>query len=109
MLPQNDLNSFMSAFAHAAVGMAITDLNGRFVGVNDAYCRITGYSCAELRSRDFLSITHPDYREWNAKFIRQMIEREVPAFVLEEPYIKKGGELLWYKTACLCYTIGRKR
>jgi PAS domain S-box-containing protein len=89
----------MSAFAHAAVGMAITDLNGRFVGVNDAYCRITGYSCAELRSRDFLSITHPDYREWNAKFIRQMIEREVPAFVLEEPYIKKGGELLWVQNS----------
>jgi len=29
-----ELSSFMSAFAHAAVGMAITDLNGRFVGVS---------------------------------------------------------------------------
>ena len=85
----------MSAFAHAAVGMAITDLNGRFVGVNDAFCRITGYSCAELRSLDFLSITHPDYREWHAKFINQMMERQVPAFVLEKPYVKKSGELVW--------------
>ncbi len=90
-----ELNSFMSAFAHAAVGMAITDLNGRFVGVNDAFCRITGYSCAELRSLDFLSITHPDYREWHAKFINQMMERQVPAFVLEKPYVKKSGELVW--------------
>jgi len=29
-----ELSSFMSAFAHAAVGMAMADLNGRFVGVN---------------------------------------------------------------------------
>ncbi len=87
----------MTAFAHAAVGMAITDLNGRFVGVNDSFCRITGYSCAELRSLDFLSITHPDYREWQTKFVKQMMERHIPAFVLEKPYVKKSGELVWVK------------
>ena len=92
-----ELNSFMTAFAHAAVGMAITDLNGRFVGVNDSFCRITGYSCAELRSLDLLSITHPDYREWQTKFVKQMMERHVPAFVLEKPYVKKSGELVWVK------------
>ncbi len=104
-----EVNSFMSAFAHAAVGMAITDLYGRFVGVNDAFCRITGYSCAELRSLDFLSITHPDYREWHAKFINQLMERQVPAFVLEKPYVKKSGELVWVQdsVSLLCDREGK--
>ena len=39
---------FREAFAHASVGIAVTDLAGRFLQVNAAFCAITGYSQAEL-------------------------------------------------------------
>jgi len=47
---------FHSAFAHAAVGMAIMDTDGRFLEVNPAFCRIAGYGAEELTATDFLSI-----------------------------------------------------
>ena len=40
---------FRAAFAHAPIGMALLDEDGRFLHVNAAYCRITGYSAQELR------------------------------------------------------------
>src|SRR5262249_46186656 len=53
---------FRTAFAHAAVGMAVTDADGRFLEANPAYCRIVGYSDEELCRLDFGSLTHPDDR-----------------------------------------------
>jgi len=89
----------MTAFAHAAVGMAVTDFTGRFVEINDAYSKITGYSCEELRSLDVYSITHPDYRAVNADLIRKLLAGDLPAFILEKPYIKKGGDLVWVQNS----------
>ena len=44
-------SSLCEAFRNATIGVAITDANGRFVEVNQAYCAITGYSPEELRGR----------------------------------------------------------
>src|SRR4051812_13139641 len=56
-IPDDDL--FECAFRHAAIGMALVGLDGRWLKVNDALCRTVGYSHAELRATDFQSITHP--------------------------------------------------
>src|ERR1700730_7151811 len=51
---------FSACFADAALGLSITDLEGRFLEVNQAYCAIAGYSEDELRGLDLQAITHPD-------------------------------------------------
>ena len=51
-----------SVFQNSAIGMALTDLNGRFIAVNRAYQEIVGYSEEELRTLSFLDITHADCR-----------------------------------------------
>jgi len=49
-----------SAFVEAPIGMALVDMAGRTLRVNDAFCRITGYTTAEACGRPFreLSVTH---------------------------------------------------
>ncbi len=49
---------FERAFRHAAIGMALVDLDGRWLKVNDALCQTFGYSRAELMALDFQTITH---------------------------------------------------
>ena len=44
---------FRSIYTHAGTGIAITGLEGQFVQCNPAYCRITGYSEAELCAMKF--------------------------------------------------------
>ena len=42
-----------AVFDQAAVGFSMTDLDGRFLKVNEAYCRITGYTQEELLKTNF--------------------------------------------------------
>ena len=67
---QKEHGAFRGAFEHAAIGMAICDLKGRFLKVNRSLCRIAGYSEVELLARDFQSITHPDDLELDLPRLR---------------------------------------
>jgi len=98
-LPNGNLRGMESVFTHAAIGVAITTLDGRFVDVNDAFSRITGYTLKELRQTDFLSITHPDYRRSNAELARKLLAGEMPAYILQKEYIKKSGDLVWVQNS----------
>src|SRR6188768_1872493 len=60
-LDQGEL--FERAFRHAAIGMALVDLDGRFLKVNDALCHTFGYSREPLLALDFQTITHPADRD----------------------------------------------
>ncbi|HKW97862.1 MAG TPA: PAS domain S-box protein [Bryobacteraceae bacterium] len=91
---------FRGVFTHAAVGMAIADLEGRFQKVNRALCEITGYSEQELTARTFFSITHPDDFARNQKLTRRMIAGEIPNYVIEKRYLHKNGSVVWVRVSC---------
>ena len=94
MLGQGE-ESFRNVFRYATIGIALTDFHGRFLQVNPAYCALSGYSAEELLHMDFLSVTHPDDREANAKLRKDLLEENIPAFVLEKRYVKKNGDIFW--------------
>ena len=83
------LEALKSIFNKAAVGLAVTDLEGQFVYANESYCRMTGYTFAELEKIDFLSITHPDYRRSNIEVVERLLRNEVTSIVLQKEYVKK--------------------
>jgi PAS domain S-box-containing protein len=90
---------FRSVFAHATVGMALTDLQGRFVQVNEAYTRITGYSEAELRELGFSNITHPADSKLDVDLLRRLLGDEIPSFVIEKRYVCKNGSVVWVQNS----------
>ena len=47
------------------IGVALTDLNGRFLATNHVYQTMMGYSEEELRPIYLLELTHDYYREAN--------------------------------------------
>ena len=90
---------FRAAFENSAIGMAITNLEGCFVRVNRAFCDITGYSEAELRPLNWLSITYPDDRERNLDLRKRMLAGELPHFVVETRYITKRSDTVWVRNS----------
>ena len=86
---------FRNVFDHAATGIAITDCDGRFVQCNAAYCRLTGFSQAELAAMEFPALIQPEDREHNMGFIRQLLHGELPSFEIENHYVHKDGSLVW--------------
>ncbi|HEV7300092.1 MAG TPA: PAS domain S-box protein [Tepidisphaeraceae bacterium] len=90
---------FRTAFAGSAVGMAITDAAGGFVQVNDAFCRITGYSHEQLAQLDFAQITHPDDRERYEQLLGELLRKERGSFVLEKRYVRPDGSTVWVQNS----------
>jgi PAS domain S-box-containing protein len=86
---------FRETFTQTADGLAVVDLDGRFLLVNPAYCAITGFSEAELLATDFLTITHPDDRADNLRINRQLVAGDIPSFDVEKRYVRKNGEIVW--------------
>jgi PAS domain S-box-containing protein len=88
---------FRNIFEHAGMGISIAHLDGRFVQCNPAFCGITGYSMEELSGMEFSSLLHPGDREENMRLIRELVDREIPSFGIENRYISKTGETVWVR------------
>ncbi|NGZ98728.1 MAG: hypothetical protein CV089_21880, partial [Nitrospira sp. WS110] len=86
---------FRGIFDRAAEGIAIRDLEGRYVQCNAAYTAIVGYTEHELETLEFQSLIHPDDRLHNGELVRQLLNGDIPSFELENRYITKSGRPVW--------------
>src|SRR5438132_4743574 len=84
-----------SVFENSAIGVALTDLNGRFLATNHVYQTIVGYTEEELLALYFLDVTHEDYREANWALISELLEGKRRQFQIEKKYRRKDGSLIW--------------
>ena len=86
---------FRGAFQTATHGIALVAPDGRWLAVNDALCRMVGYSDAELLRIDFQTITHPDDLDADLDHVRQVLAGEVRSYQMEKRYIHKDGQTIW--------------
>jgi formate hydrogenlyase transcriptional activator len=86
-----------SVFENSAIGVALTDLNGRFQATNPVYQKMVGYSEEELRALTFSDITHPDYRQANWALAAELLEGKRQQFQIEKQYRHKDGGLIWVR------------
>ncbi|MHB8766338.1 MAG: PAS domain S-box protein, partial [Deferrisomatales bacterium] len=86
---------FEGAFRHAAIGMALCGLDGRFLQVNRSLCELLGYAEAELLALTFGDVTHPGDRDASWESYRRLLAGEVSAYGLEKRYLTRSGEVVW--------------
>jgi diguanylate cyclase (GGDEF)-like protein/PAS domain S-box-containing protein len=86
---------FLRAFEDAPIGMAVNDLAGNYLEVNQALCAITGYSAAQLCGMHFAAITHPDDLDSDHAAIRALLEGELATSQAEKRYLRADGEVVW--------------
>ncbi len=86
---------FESAFNNAPIGMALLDMDGRWLQVNDALCRLIGYTAAELTATTLGAITHPDDLDLDAELLEQLRLGEIANFQIEKRYRHAWGHHVW--------------
>jgi diguanylate cyclase (GGDEF)-like protein/PAS domain S-box-containing protein len=86
---------FRSAFAHAPIGMALADRNGRIFRVNDAYAQMLGRTPAELIGLGVRDVTHPDDWADNDAYIARLFNGELSGYRLEKRYLHTDGHTVW--------------
>jgi PAS domain S-box-containing protein len=92
---QESEGRFRGVFEHAPSGMYVSSLDGRFLQVNAAFCRMTGYSEQELIGTPWLDLIHPDERETALR--RKELFWKNPDICLEAEgrYIRRNGVAAW--------------
>lgn len=85
---------FRRAFDDAPVGISLISPTGQFLKANTYYCKLLGYTEAELLNLTFQNLTHPDDLKADLDGLRRMLDGEIPAFQIEKRYITKQGEVI---------------
>jgi PAS domain S-box-containing protein len=75
--------------------MALVDLAGCLLQVNEALCRITGYASEALQATTLAEITHPDDVELDAEDMGQLLAGEITSYQVEKRYRHGWGHYTW--------------
>ena len=86
---------FRAAFEQAAIGIAHTSLERRYLQVNQKYCDMLGYSLEELMSMSADDITYLDDRENSSIHRQQLLSGIAGSISAEKRYVRKDGNLIW--------------
>ncbi|MDB6083292.1 MAG: hypothetical protein JWN43_1173 [Gammaproteobacteria bacterium] len=86
---------FRSAFDFSAIGKAMVSPDGRWLLVNQALCRIIGYSAEELLNTTFQALTHPDDLDRDLQFVHEMLDGKRTYYEMEKRYLDKAGQTVW--------------
>jgi PAS domain S-box-containing protein len=86
---------FRGIFEHAATGIAIGDLEGRYQSGNPAFCSILGFTKEEVRALTVRDLVHPEDFEACMSNFRRLVAQEVSSFEALNRYVAKDGRPVW--------------
>jgi len=86
---------YRSLFETASSGVAIVDLKGEIVLVNEALCNMVGYSQKELIGRNFADFVHPDDGPRLLELFVEGLTSQDNHPTLEFRTIHRDGRILW--------------
>jgi len=77
------------------IGVMVSDSNGNYLDANQEACRMTGYSCEELRGMSFLCLMDSERIE-EARIHLEQVRRTGDA-CFELSFLTKTGEKRWFE------------
>ncbi|MDX2228264.1 MAG: PAS domain S-box protein [Leptolyngbyaceae cyanobacterium bins.349] len=88
---QESEERFRKAFDDSPIGMSLVSSTGQFLRANTQYCKLVGYTEAELLTMNFEALTHPDDLAADREGVRQMLAGQIQVFQMEKRYFTKQG------------------
>ncbi|HSM68851.1 MAG TPA: PAS domain S-box protein, partial [Xanthomonadales bacterium] len=88
-----------AVFNQAGVGVLRVAPDGRFLELNQRYCKMVGYTEAELLKMTYQEITWPEDQAGDLERIRRLDAGEFRTFSKDKRYIRKDGSLIWGNVA----------
>jgi PAS domain S-box-containing protein len=86
---------FRGLFEQSPIGVTLMTMDYRMIRANAAFCRMLGYSEAELTQMTALDFTLPDDRGPTVSLAGALFTQGVESQKLEKRYVTKSGEVIW--------------
>ena len=93
----DDEQRFERVFQEGPMGMVVVDLETLVLEINRAFCRLLGYTPAELIGKKSSYFTHPDDLGINAEVVHELLGGRIPVFYGEKD--ASGRTVAWYGRA----------
>jgi PAS domain S-box-containing protein len=94
---------FRVTFDNAPVGIVHLAADHTFLRVNEAACRIVGYSADELKTiKSFRDITHPDHLAASVGRFELIRDGKIDRYDAEKRYLRKDGTTVWARLTVRC-------
>lgn len=98
------LSRFTGFFETSTAGMAILDLDGRLVALNNRICEMLGYTKYELEEMKLVDVVHPDEIPSVLLTYERLAKGEIQGYTVERRYIRKDGSVVYaYVSAGLIF------
>ena len=99
---------FRSIYEQAGVGIAQIALDGQFLMVNAALCRMLGYEESQLLAKRIAEIIHPDDQAREAEFLKAMHLDRANSYEIEKRYLHRDGSAVWLNvsSSMVCDSAG---
>ena len=86
---------FRQSFDYAASGMAMLDLNGYFMDVNEFFLNMLGYSEHELFGNQIFKICHPEDADLVKASLQKLKKGEIEFDSYEQKFLRQDGHTCW--------------
>ncbi len=88
-----------SMFENSAIGVVLTDVDGRFITANPVFQDMVGYGADELKELSFFDITVEGDRDVTLALIEELLEGKRGQFQIEKQYQRKNGDTVWVRNS----------
>lgn len=86
---------YSKIFDSTVVAIGITDMNGRYLAVNNAWCKLLGYTSEEAKKMCVNDVTPPEDIDSSTTNMYRLITGEMPGIRLNRRYMRKDGLYFW--------------
>lgn len=85
---------FHLAMLHSPVGMAVVAIDGGFLEVNEALCRMLGRTQEHLLASRWQDLTHPEDVAVDAALVQRLLDGELDSYKLRKRYLTPDGDVV---------------
>ncbi len=86
---------FRKIFDGSPIGVGLSAIDGRWVHVNPALCRMLGYSQEELKATTCRDVTFSEDAPTDAIMAEQLFRRKIPVYDLDQRFVTKDDRVIW--------------
>ncbi len=97
---------FRLSMQNAAVGMSLNGLDGRFLDLNEALCRMLDRPRPLLEGMRWQELVHPDDRRMGLERRRALLEGRQDSYRLRERFLRPDGQVVWGDLSVSCVRDG---
>ena len=94
-IPKPDGKHPLAAYEHIPVGIVEASRDGKFMDVNEEFCRITGFEKRELLKGGIKDFTYEEDYGLDITLYEQLIAGKIPFYRLEKRFLCKDGGVVW--------------